>query len=70
MDETIYMPEKRQINKIKSPCVHVCTLDFDTGYCFGCGRDRMEITQWGKYSDEQRDSIMNLLPERMKKIEP
>ncbi|NRA89445.1 MAG: DUF1289 domain-containing protein [Rhizobiales bacterium] len=54
---------------MKSPCTHVCTLDFDTGYCYGCGRDRNEIGLWGKYSDAQRQEIIDILPERMKAID-
>lgn len=62
------MPEKRQNSPIDSPCTHVCTLDFETGYCYGCGRDRAEITGWVKFSAAERKNITNILPERIKKL--
>lgn len=60
------MPEKRQNAEITSPCNHVCTLEFKTGFCYGCGRNMKEITQWAKFSNEERTEILNHLPERMK----
>lgn len=63
------MPEKKPNLPIKSPCTNVCTLDFDTGYCYGCGRDRSEIAQWGEFNDDEREKVMAILPERMQAIE-
>lgn len=53
---------------IKSPCILVCSIDMETGHCFGCGRDREEIAEWARLSHQQRDEIMNALPERLTKI--
>ncbi len=48
-----------------SPCVRLCTLDPDTSLCVGCGRTLAEIGRWGRYSDNERRTIMDLLPARL-----
>ena len=50
---------------IKTPCVKVCVVDGQTGSCLGCGRTLGEIAQWARFSDEQRDEVMALLPGRI-----
>ena len=54
---------------MKTPCIMVCVLDTKTGYCFGCGRTREEVAGWSNYSDEERDAIMEALPERLTHVE-
>ncbi|MEM9330707.1 MAG: DUF1289 domain-containing protein [Pseudomonadota bacterium] len=56
-------------NAIKSPCTLVCSIDLKTGFCFGCGRTRDEISGWMNYTDEVRDDIMATLDERLKTVE-
>lgn len=50
---------------IETPCVRICVVDPETGFCIGCGRTRMEIGGWLSYSPLERRSIMALLPERV-----
>ncbi len=38
---------------IKSPCIHVCTLD-DEKICMGCYRSAEEVRNWFRYTDEQK----------------
>lgn len=52
-----------------TPCILVCSIDLNTGYCFGCGRTAAEIGAWMGYSDEERRRIMEVLPERLTKVE-
>ncbi|PST19063.1 DUF1289 domain-containing protein [Rhizobium sp. JAB6] len=52
-----------------SPCILVCSVDQNTGYCFGCGRTSAEIGAWMSYSDDERRQIMEMLPERLTKVE-
>jgi predicted Fe-S protein YdhL (DUF1289 family) len=52
-----------------TPCILVCSIDLNTGYCFGCGRTSAEIGAWMGYSDEERRRIMEALPERLTKVE-
>ena len=51
--------------EIKSPCVLICQLDLKTHLCAGCGRNREEIARWRRYTDEEREAIMEGLPARM-----
>ncbi|HEX8049245.1 DUF1289 domain-containing protein [Rhizobium sp.] len=52
-----------------TPCILVCSIDLNTGYCFGCGRTREEIGGWMTYSDAERLDIMKALPERLATVE-
>lgn len=54
---------------MESPCILVCSIDMKTGYCFGCGRTRDEIGAWTTYTDQERRSIMQSLPERLETVE-
>ena len=54
---------------IESPCILVCSIDMKTGYCFGCGRTRDEISGWIAMTPETRRSIMAILPERLETVE-
>ena len=47
---------------IKSPCILVCALDLASSHCKGCGRSREQIALWTRYSDAQREEIMQRLP--------
>lgn len=54
---------------IESPCILVCSIDMNTGYCFGCGRTREEIAGWLAMTHEQRHDVMVSLPERLATVE-
>jgi uncharacterized protein len=50
---------------IETPCVKICVVEPETGFCIGCGRTRGEIAAWiGLHQDERR-RIMGTLPERV-----
>lgn len=48
-----------------SPCILVCVMDDDLGLCLGCGRTKVEITQWGNMSETDRLALMQDLPKRL-----
>ncbi|MCB1378541.1 MAG: DUF1289 domain-containing protein [Alphaproteobacteria bacterium] len=50
---------------IETPCVKICVVDPETGFCIGCGRTRGEIGNWIGMSPAQRHDVMEVLPERM-----
>jgi predicted Fe-S protein YdhL (DUF1289 family) len=54
---------------IESPCILVCSIDMKTGYCFGCGRTRDEISGWIEMTPEMRREVMTLLPARLATVE-
>lgn len=51
--------------EIETPCIKICVVDPETGFCIGCGRTRGEIGSWLGFDPEQRREIMNALPERV-----
>ena len=54
---------------IESPCILVCSIDMKTGYCFGCGRTRDEISDWLTMNGDQRRAVMATLPARLENVE-
>jgi uncharacterized protein len=50
---------------IETPCVKICVLEPETGFCIGCGRTRGEIASWLGLSATERHSLVVALPERM-----
>ncbi len=55
---------------MESPCVKICTYDPESGLCGGCGRTLAEITDWFAMTDAQRRTIMDALPERLRRLRP
>lgn len=53
---------------IESPCILVCSIDPRTGFCFGCGRTRDEISSWLVLSDDERRAVMAALPGRLETV--
>lgn len=50
---------------IETPCIKICVVDPESGFCIGCGRTRAEIGGWLGMSPEQRRIVMVELPERV-----
>ena len=50
---------------IETPCVKVCVVDPDSGYCIGCGRTRTEIASWLDIDAGERRAVMDTLPQRL-----
>ena len=48
-----------------SPCVKLCAIDPDSGFCIGCGRTLPEIGNWTRYTNAERRAIMATLPDRL-----
>lgn len=47
-----------------SPCINICQMHADTGWCEGCLRTLDEIAGWGGLSDAARRQILAALPAR------
>ncbi len=48
---------------IISPCISICKIDPQTGYCYGCGRDNEEKKLWKleDTSDQwKNDNLINI----------
>ncbi|NMD07269.1 MAG: DUF1289 domain-containing protein [Phyllobacteriaceae bacterium] len=50
---------------VESPCVKICVVEPETGFCIGCGRTRGEIGGWLGMSPDERRTVMATLPERV-----
>lgn len=48
----------------QSPCIQVCQLNEQTGFCAGCFRTQEEIARWLRYSDAERDAVLGKLGAR------
>jgi len=51
-------------SSVLSPCVGVCQLDPETGYCIGCQRTGEEIMAWPSASDGERRQILHRVDDR------
>jgi hypothetical protein len=51
-----------------TPCVGVCKMDPESGWCFGCGRTEHEIDQWQAFDGATKSSLEERLPERVKRL--
>ena len=49
---------------MESPCILVCSMDIKTGYCFGCGRTRDEISGWIGMTPQHRRETVERRPRR------
>ncbi|MDO9460075.1 MAG: DUF1289 domain-containing protein [Alphaproteobacteria bacterium] len=48
----------------QSPCIQVCQLNPQTGFCAGCFRNPEEIARWLRYTDDERDAVLGRLGAR------
>ena len=53
-----------QDEEVASPCVNVCRMDVNSGYCEGCRRSLEEIASWSIYTSAEKRAVLTLLPAR------
>jgi predicted Fe-S protein YdhL (DUF1289 family) len=61
--------EETIMSGIESPCILVCSIDMKTGYCFGCGRTRDEISSWLTMTPAERSAVTETLSARLETVE-
>jgi predicted Fe-S protein YdhL (DUF1289 family) len=44
---------------VQSPCIDICKLDGETGFCIGCLRTREEIREWKGMTDHRRLQVID-----------
>lgn len=49
---------------IASPCINICHMSADTGWCEGCQRSIDEITRWSRASDADKRRILAAVADR------
>tara|TARA_R110002124_G_scaffold112757_6_gene267011 strand:- start:1459 stop:1677 length:219 start_codon:yes stop_codon:yes gene_type:complete len=58
------MDEVWKREQVESPCVKLCIIHSDSGFCMGCYRTSDEIAAWSRMSADERRERMLILPER------
>ncbi len=51
--------------EIETPCVGVCTMDENTGFCLGCYRTADEIKNWWDKTNPEKIAIFKQLDARV-----
>ena len=59
-------PVPPEPNSIPSPCVSLCLMHPDAGWCDGCLRTLPEIGGWSRASDEEKRLVWTQIPERLR----
>jgi uncharacterized protein len=54
-----------RFSDIETPCIKICVVEPETGFCIGCGRTRQEIGDWISMSPATRHDVIATLPERV-----
>jgi len=54
---------------VPSPCVSICRMDAQTGYCEGCLRSLDEIRLWSVSSDREKKAVWANIVARMTKLD-
>ncbi len=49
---------------VPSPCINVCRMDANTGWCEGCLRTLDEIAVWGLLDDAEKNAVWDALDQR------
>lgn len=49
---------------VPSPCINICNMSPQTGWCEGCQRTIDEITRWSRTTDDDRRAILAAVAER------
>ncbi len=49
---------------VESPCISVCTMDENTGFCFGCYRTLEEIQGWWDLDNVQKSKVVEEASQR------
>jgi predicted Fe-S protein YdhL (DUF1289 family) len=57
--------DARTREPVASPCIDVCKLDPETGWCRGCLRTRDEIRAWKTMSDANKLETLDVLLTRI-----
>ena len=59
--------DKPKVTKLPSPCVSVCQMDSEDGFCLGCYRTRAEIAAWSSMDQNNQMVLLDILRDRREK---
>ena len=60
---------RENMQRPESPCINLCVIEPDTGWCKGCARTLDEIARWSSLSEEERTRIMSALAARKRTLD-
>lgn len=49
---------------VPSPCINLCRMSPQSGFCEGCLRSIAEITEWGRADDSRKRAILREVARR------
>ncbi len=52
------------MNAVDSPCIKICMVDVDRGWCRGCHRTLAEISYWVNYSRAEKLAVLEKVAQR------
>jgi len=55
------LPQLPAHGPVPSPCISICRMSSDTGWCEGCARNIDEIAAWSQLSDHEKRAIWHQL---------
>ncbi len=55
-------------DEVESPCINVCVVHPAARICTGCHRTIEEISLWSRMSSDERQEIVDDLPNRASKL--
>jgi len=53
---------------VPSPCINICQVDTERGWCTGCLRTLEEIANWAQSSDDVKRVVLERLTARRRAI--
>ncbi len=59
-----------RVDDVPSPCINVCRMSPQTGWCEGCFRTIDEIACWSGATREEKLAVLAKLNERKKSVAP
>lgn len=62
-------PQLPLASPVPSPCVSLCKMNRDTGFCEGCMRTIEEIVAWANASDDYKRAVWAQLRQREQTID-
>jgi uncharacterized protein len=54
---------------VPSPCIDVCRMNAQSGWCEGCARSLDEIAAWAAMTDVQKMAVWHVLPARRRIVD-
>ena len=56
------------MNNVKSPCIKICEMDYNTGFCEGCNRTIEEISKWSSMTELEKLRVLEEIQVRKDQI--